>query len=215
MTSPASDSLKEIIDRLDARIQRVDEERWLSSRYANSAGRDALIVLYAFYYELARVRLAVTDPTLGQIRFQWWRDALAGIDAGEVREHDLVLALADQVQPGRLNSHALIELIDLHETAFLENNRDLEPEADLAILAGEVIAPEQEVTDLIRSIAPDWARLRRGEEAQQSLVGARVSSALRPALGHYRLRWSWRKGHQPSPSGRRLSILLAIMTGKI
>ena len=61
MTSPASDSLKEIVARLDQRIQTVDEERWLSSRYAPEEARNALIILYAFYYELARVRVVVTD----------------------------------------------------------------------------------------------------------------------------------------------------------
>ena len=63
MTSPASDSLKEIHMRLDERVRAMDEPRWLASRYAAEADRTALIVLYAFYYELARVRVAVTDQT--------------------------------------------------------------------------------------------------------------------------------------------------------
>ena len=52
--------------RLDERVRAMDEPRWLASRYAAEADRTGLIVLYAFYYELARVRVAVTDQTMGQ-----------------------------------------------------------------------------------------------------------------------------------------------------
>ena len=85
MTSPASVSLKEIVAHLDQRIQTVDEERWLSSRYAPDEARQALIILYAFYYELARVRVVVTDQTMGQIRYQWWRDALEELGLEDCR----------------------------------------------------------------------------------------------------------------------------------
>ena len=213
MTSPASDSMKEIIDRLDARIRRVDEARWLSSRYAPEDNRNALIVLYAFYYELARVRLAVTDETLGQIRFQWWRDAIAGIDANEVREHDLVLAMAEQFKANRLSSDVLIPLIDLHQKAFLGADRGLEPEAELAIAAADLLLPDHGFADQIRMIAPDWARLRRREAAAQPLAALTVPSQLRPALAHFRLRHAWQKQKQPNPSGQRLRILYAIITG--
>ena len=134
MTRPASDSLTDILARLDDRVRRVDEERWLSSRYAKVSQRDALIVLYAFYYELARVRGAVSDPMLGQIRFQWWRDALEELQRGEVRQHDVVIALSDQIAAGALAWQPLRDLIEPFEGAFVASDRALEPEATLAVI---------------------------------------------------------------------------------
>ena len=215
MTSPASDSFAEIVARLDARIKRVDEERWLSSRYADAGTRTSLVVLYAFYYELARVRLAVTDQTLGQIRFQWWRDAIEELGQGKVREHDLVLALRSEIQQGHLSAPRLVQLIDDHQQAFLANDRGLEPEGALAALASDVMAPGHALADIISEVAPVWAKLRRGEETGSRPVRVRVPSDLRPALAHLRLRHAWDRGRRPGPTQKRFSILLAVLTGSI
>ena len=67
-TSPLSKSQWAAIDK---RILRADEDRWISSRYANDDQRQALTALYALAYELARVRLVVSDEGLGLNRFQW------------------------------------------------------------------------------------------------------------------------------------------------
>ncbi len=214
MTSPASDSFSEIVQRLDARIKRVDEERWLSSRYADGTARSSLIILYAFYYELARVRLAVSDPTMGQIRFQWWRDAIEEVESGKVREHELVEALASEFGDGRLEADPLFKLIDLHEAAFLANDRDLEPEDELARQAVKLTAPRSDVPEL-KQIAPAWAKLRRGETLEERPGRARIASEARPALAHLRLRHAWARGRRPGAMGRRLCILLAVLTGAI
>ena len=214
MTRLASDSLSEIVQRLDARIRRVDEERWLSSRYADGASRSSLIILYAFYYELARVRLAVSDQTLGQIRFQWWRDAIDEVERGEVREHELVEALARELGDARLDAGDLLGLIDQHQTAFLANDRDLEPEAELATLAAKVLAPAHDVPEL-QKIAPFWAKLRRKEFHDHGPDRVRSRSDLRPALAHLRLRQPWARGRRPGPMGQRLCVLLGVLTGAI
>jgi len=50
--------------------------------------------LYAFNYEVARVRESVSEPMLGQIRLQWWRENIAAAFAGEApRDHPIVAAL--------------------------------------------------------------------------------------------------------------------------
>ena len=215
MTRPASDSLSEILARLDARIRRVDEPRWLSSRYAPAPERAALTVLYAFYYELARVRLVVSDQTLGQIRYQWWRDALTELAAGAPREHDVVLALADQMAQGRLDMSSLQAMVDQHETAWLQADRGMEPESLLAKAAAQVCQSGFQSPDWLDTIAPDWARLRRGETAVHGSDPVSVPSPLRPALAHFRLRRAWARGRTLGPLRMRLSILLAVLTGKV
>jgi phytoene synthase len=53
-----------------------------------------MIGLYAFNLEVASTRERVSEPMLGQIRLQWWRDALAEIGAGRPRRHPVVESLA-------------------------------------------------------------------------------------------------------------------------
>ena len=214
MTSPASASLKEILTRLDERIQRVDEERWLSSRYASQSARDGLITLYAFYYELARVRVAVTDATLGQVRFQWWRDALTELRVGDVRQHDVVLALQSIHSRGFFAVEDLLPLIDAHEQAFQTDHRSQEPEDQLAVLAAKSLGPLTDA-EQIGQVALEWAALRRGDDLEQGLEKLRIASAVRPALAHLRLRHAWRRGETPGALKRRFCVLNAVLTGSI
>src|SRR6201984_811294 len=64
-------------DRLSpvaALVRRHDHDRYQTVLFAPAARREALFALYAFNYEIARVRESVTQPMLGQIRLQWWRE---------------------------------------------------------------------------------------------------------------------------------------------
>ncbi|NQY41317.1 MAG: squalene/phytoene synthase family protein [Henriciella sp.] len=212
MTSPASDSLKEIVARLDQRIQTVDEERWLSSRYAPDEARHALIILYAFYYELARVRVVVTDQTMGQIRFQWWRDALEELQRGEARQHDVVLALASMMPKLQDGFELLGQLIDAHEAAFFAEDRNTEPEDQLVGVATKLFGEESAAYG---DVAREWAALRRGDEVDQIQPKQRVSSALRPAVAHLRLRHAWKQGRKLSALQKRLSVLCAMLGARV
>jgi hypothetical protein len=212
MTSPASDSLKEIVARLDQRIQTVDEERWLSSRYAPDAARHAMIILYAFYYELARVRVVVTDQTMGQIRFQWWRDALSELREGTPRQHDVVLAIASGLGEAGISFDLLEKLVEAHEAAFLKGDRGTEPENLLVEMAAKILGAD--AGDL-GAIALEWAALRRGDEVDAPLPKRKVSSQLRPAIAHLRMRHAWKKGRLLTALQKRLSVLCAMVFGRI
>ena len=53
-----------------------------------------MFALYAFNYEIARVREIVREPMLGQIRLQWWREAVSAAFSGmPPRQHEVVLPL--------------------------------------------------------------------------------------------------------------------------
>ncbi len=58
-----------------ARAYAYDD--YLVALLAPRASQPALLTLAALNGELARVPLHVTDAALGEIRLQWWRDALA------------------------------------------------------------------------------------------------------------------------------------------
>ena len=108
-------------------LQRLDPDRWLTTLFAPDASRPGLFALYAFNAEIARARESVSQPMIGQIRLQWWREAWEGIAAGKPRQHPVVLALHEHCRD--LDQSAVMALIDARE-------RDMEdaPFANLAAL---------------------------------------------------------------------------------
>ena len=66
-------------------IRRHDRDRFQTALFAPAARREALFALYAFNYEIARVREVVTEPMLGRIRLEWWRENIAAAFANGSR----------------------------------------------------------------------------------------------------------------------------------
>ena len=86
----------------EALVRTADRERFLTALFAPAEHRAALFALYAFNIEIARVREAVRDPLAGEIRLQWWSDALAGSARGDAEANPVVSALAATVTRYRL-----------------------------------------------------------------------------------------------------------------
>ena len=70
-------------DYCEKLVREADKDRFVATLFAPAPRRRALHALYAFNVELARVRELAREPMPGEIRLQWWRDALAGVRAGE------------------------------------------------------------------------------------------------------------------------------------
>src|SRR5262245_60560367 len=84
------------MEALSDTVRRVDEDRWLASRFATADVRQRLITLYALNHEIARTVEVVTQAALGDIRLTWWREAIAEIyDGKPARAQPALLALAD------------------------------------------------------------------------------------------------------------------------
>ncbi len=78
-----------------AQLKEVDPDRCRAAVFGAKVQREALELLYAFHYELAKVPELVSEPMIGQIRYQWWRDALAEIyERRAVRQHEIATPLA-------------------------------------------------------------------------------------------------------------------------
>jgi phytoene synthase len=99
----------------ETELRRGDLDRWLACLFIPEAKRRHAHALYAFSLEIARVREIVSQPMPGLIRLQWWRDALARPDDGDVRANPVAAALADTIHRFNLPKEALIELIDARE----------------------------------------------------------------------------------------------------
>ena len=61
----------------EAVVRAHDKDRFLAALFAPADLRRHLHALYAFDGEIARVREAAREVLPGEIRLQWWRDALA------------------------------------------------------------------------------------------------------------------------------------------
>src|SRR5215207_11715913 len=91
----------------EALVRAADPDRYFAALFAPADKRPHLFALYAFSLEIARVREAVSDPMLGDIRLQWWRDALQGEARGDVRANPVAAALDETVVRFRLPRAAL------------------------------------------------------------------------------------------------------------
>ena len=93
-----------------------DFERYLATLFAPRRQRPALWILLAFNAEIARTREIVSEPAIGSIRLQWWREVLeAAAAGGPVRAHEVAAPLTAALRDGRLDAAQLEALIDGRE----------------------------------------------------------------------------------------------------
>jgi phytoene/squalene synthetase len=156
-----STSLESGIDYCLEQIRRYDRDRYLTVVAAPQHAAADLAVLYAFNLELALVRDSVSEPMLGRIRLQWWREAIAEVYDGRPRRHAVLEALAALQVRTPLNRAYFDRMIDARETeldeiiptdiAALESYADATA-GDLLRLAAEVAGLDPASGDLARLI---------------------------------------------------------------
>ena len=115
---------------LAAGLRQHDRDRYLTALFAPPERRDALFALYAFNYEIARIREYVREPMLGLMRLQWWRDALDEIYAGKPpRRHEVAMPLAAAISAHRLSQAHFTALLD----ARAQDMEEVPPESLAAL----------------------------------------------------------------------------------
>jgi phytoene synthase len=82
----------------EALVRASDKDRFLSALFAPAEHRRALYALYGFNVEVARVRELVKEPLAGEVRLQWWREALSAQRPGEARAHPVASALIEVIE---------------------------------------------------------------------------------------------------------------------
>ncbi len=112
-------------DALDATVVRAaaranDLDRYLAALLAPARARHDLIVLTAFLGEVARIPDVVHEPMMGEIRLQWWRDALETLRAGGKTGNPVADALGPVIARHALPEELLVSVIE-------GRRRDLEP----------------------------------------------------------------------------------------
>ncbi|HVV95337.1 MAG TPA: squalene/phytoene synthase family protein [Hyphomicrobiales bacterium] len=92
-------------------VRRADPERFLAGLFAPEAARRPLYALHAFDIEVSRIPALVRQPLAGEIRLQWWREAIAGERGEEAAGHPVMTELRQAIAVGRLPAHAFDNLL--------------------------------------------------------------------------------------------------------
>ncbi len=107
-------------------VRDHDPNRFQTVLFAPSGKREALFALYALNIELSRIAETVSEPLIGQMRLQWWADALTALcgEGGRVPEgHPVTDALVDVLAPETAKArfggppplHELLVMIDARQ----------------------------------------------------------------------------------------------------
>jgi len=111
-------------------VRKYDNDRFLTSLFAPAERREALFALYAFNLEIAKTREVVTEPVLGQMRLQFWRDGIEAVYAdGSIPKHAVMEPLAAAAKEHGLTRAHFDRLIDAREADL-----DDTPPANLSCL---------------------------------------------------------------------------------
>jgi len=106
----------------------TERDRYLSALLAPPEARADLVVLAAYLGEIRRIPLLAHDVSVGEIRLQWWRDALGA--EGPASGHPVADAVADLVRRRGLDRDLVLAPVEgasreLYEDGFADDE-DLE-----------------------------------------------------------------------------------------
>lgn len=95
-------------------VRAHDFARYAATLFVPPERRRPLLALYAFAGEVGRVRDHVSQPLPGEIRLQWWDDAVSGGGQGEAAGNPVASELLDAVAACGLPADRLAALIEAH-----------------------------------------------------------------------------------------------------
>jgi phytoene synthase len=230
------------IDYCHDLIARNDEDLRLSLSYSNTEDHARLAALFAFLIELRRIPSLVSEPPLGEIRLQWWREALDEIAVGKApRAHPVVDALAESGAVTPLSHAFMEEMIDararlLYERDFVtfddlkaflrgaeapivglaagDDNQDLDHEASKRL--GEAYA----LARFAPGLTPQLSEAAAIEGRRLYLDHRHVLGGLPPRCAGRIAFLALTRGHaarldgRPWPVAKRLSLFGAVLTGR-
>ena len=167
-----------------AELRRHDPDRFLTALFAPAERREALFALYAFNLEVARAREMVSEPMLGRIRLQWWREAIEGIYAGSPRRHYVVDPLAAAVARHGLARASFGRLLDAREA-----DMEAEGPGTLAALVDYAEGSSASLVDLALQILGDETLPAPTREAGRRVgIAWALAGLLRAVPFHARAR---------------------------
>ncbi|MEL6213318.1 MAG: squalene/phytoene synthase family protein [Pseudomonadota bacterium] len=226
-------------------MRRHDPDRWLALSYVSEDERKRLIALCALQIELRQIPAAVSEPPLGEIRLQWWREALDEVTGdGPVRAHPVVACLRDAAAVDREARAAFERAIDargrlLYDEPFATID-DLCQWADvaegfMATVSSDASAPAERATLIAaesafvlageaHAFAPDFGEAVAAYCAQaHQAIKAPMASAPADVVARHlhfcliplRVAPNAEKAGAFTPVRKRLRLFMAMATGRL
>jgi phytoene synthase len=96
-------------------LREGDPDRYLATLFAPSSARDDLSALYALNVDLARIGERVSEPSLGEIKLQWWREALDRAAINEATASPVADAIGSLLQRHSGAAEPIGRMIDARE----------------------------------------------------------------------------------------------------
>ncbi len=189
------------MDAVSEAARAHDLDRYLAALLAPRATRPDLLAVAAFMGELARIPRIVTEPTIGEIRLQWWHDTLESLAAGAESGNPVADALAVSV---RRHALPLALLRDAVEARLFELYAD--PLTDEAALRRYLEGTEVAGFRLAARIlgVPETPAMQAAVSAAGEAFGiarALLHLPLHRARGHWPLPLSWPEVPPPAAEG--------------
>jgi 15-cis-phytoene synthase len=211
--------MRENYAHCESLVREQDRDRYIASLFAPAERRPHLHALYAFEREIALLPQRVNEALAGEMRLQWWRDALAGEARGDVNAHPVAAALLDTVArcalpPEPLNTLINARALDLYDdplssldelatharqtasTIFEFAARVLDRDARVAEVAGPAGVAATLAASLQDALHRDLS----------SIAPADVRAGARDALEQARRHWA-----VVSPAARPAFLTLALI----
>jgi phytoene synthase len=152
-------------------VRAADHDRYLSALYAPREKRDALLALYAFNAEIAGVRDRIRDALPGEVRLQWWRDAIANRANGGALGHPVADALIATIDRCDLPALAFDNFIEAR--IFDLYNDSMPTRTDLEGYCGETAGALMQLAAMVLDAkeAPSFAGLAGHAGCAQAITG--------------------------------------------
>lgn len=177
-------------------VRLQDKDRFLSSLFAPAEQRLFLCALYAFDIETAHVRDLVHEPMAGNIRLQWWHEAMAGLRPDEAAAHPVLTALMYAVDASGGDRSPLARAIEARQSE-LYGEPAVGAASAIFQMASRFLAPKGDhlADDIIDDAGRAATFVRDPVDPEQAAVAyeafrARVKSLpvpVRPAFLHLAL----------------------------
>lgn len=171
-------------------LRDADRDRYLATLVLPAEHRDAVTALYAFNADIAAIRERVTGPQPGEIRLQWWADALTGEGHGAVRQNPLADALLDTIARYNLPTGTLQRLIAARRFDLYDD-----PMPDLETFEGYAGETASTLLQLTAMILNNGEPIEQGDAAghlgvAQAMIGHLRALGYVSSQGRIMLPWS-------------------------
>ncbi|MGE0180914.1 MAG: squalene/phytoene synthase family protein [Parvularculaceae bacterium] len=222
-------------------IRDHDEDFMLSSRYALADDAERMRALFALQIELRRIPRLVSEAPLGEIRLQWFREALDEAMLGvRPRAHPVIETLTAAKAVNAYTRPLMERLIDsrarlLYDPSFasLDDFRSFmrDAEAPLArIAAGEGAANAAELEEIGEAyalaryaplLAPALAKAACAAARDAFATLSRRAGSLKADLVGRMAFLTLARGYAARPAGgewplaKRLAVLRCVATGRL